>query len=118
MAPSEPNYAAAAPSATPCAGTGVGDRDDTVRQSFHFEVWDGELVAVGESDRDADVAPRLRARRQVGVLQANLGKGVGAGHFDRIRVPAVAEQPLALGLAHPELLGQVGLGGWARGGRL
>ena len=62
--------------------------------------------------------PRLGVGRQVGVRRAELGKGVGTGHFDRVRIAAVGEQPLALGLADPELLGQVGLGGWARGGRL
>jgi thiol-disulfide isomerase/thioredoxin len=34
----------------------VGDRDDIGRNAFHFEVWDNELVVVGESTRDADVA--------------------------------------------------------------
>jgi thiol-disulfide isomerase/thioredoxin len=36
---------------------GVDDRDLALQHAFRFEVWDGELVAVGESGRDADVAP-------------------------------------------------------------
>ena len=32
------------------------DADDAVRQSFRFEVWDGQLVIVGESSQDADLA--------------------------------------------------------------
>ena len=35
---------------------GVVDRDLTPPQAFHLEVWDGELVAVGESTHDADLA--------------------------------------------------------------
>src|SRR5207245_173276 len=34
---------------------GVNDRDLAGQQAFQFELWDGELVAVGESARDADV---------------------------------------------------------------
>jgi thiol-disulfide isomerase/thioredoxin len=41
---------------------GVADRDWTAPHAFQFEVWDDELVAVGESARDADVA----AVQQVG----------------------------------------------------
>ena len=48
---------------------------------------------------------------QVGVRRADLGEGVGAGHLDRIRVAALGEQPLALGLTNPELLGNVGFVG-------
>jgi thiol-disulfide isomerase/thioredoxin len=36
---------------------GVNDQDATVQRAFRFEVWDNDLVAVGESERDADVAP-------------------------------------------------------------
>ncbi|HLJ97120.1 MAG TPA: hypothetical protein VKU02_28405, partial [Gemmataceae bacterium] len=35
---------------------GVEDREAAVSNAFHLEVWDGELVVVGESARDADVA--------------------------------------------------------------
>jgi thiol-disulfide isomerase/thioredoxin len=35
---------------------GVDDRDAALKNAFHFEVWDGEVVVVGESARDADVA--------------------------------------------------------------
>jgi thiol-disulfide isomerase/thioredoxin len=35
---------------------GVDDRDWTDPHAFRFEVWDGDLVVVGESARDADVA--------------------------------------------------------------
>jgi peroxiredoxin len=35
---------------------GVAERDFAVRHAFRFEVWDGQLVVVGESARDADAA--------------------------------------------------------------
>lgn len=35
---------------------GVNERDAAGQHAFHLEVWDGELVVVGESARDADVA--------------------------------------------------------------
>jgi peroxiredoxin len=35
---------------------GVDNFDVAVQHAFQFEVWDGELVAVGESARDADLA--------------------------------------------------------------
>jgi peroxiredoxin len=35
---------------------GIADRDDAVRQAFRFEIWDGQLVMVGESNQDADMA--------------------------------------------------------------
>jgi len=35
---------------------GVAERDHAVRHAFRFEVWDGQLVVVGESARDADAA--------------------------------------------------------------
>ena len=35
---------------------GVADRDWVDPDAFRFEVWDGDLVVVGESARDADVA--------------------------------------------------------------
>lgn len=35
---------------------GVDDKAATARRAFRFEVWDGELVAVGESAKDADLA--------------------------------------------------------------
>jgi thiol-disulfide isomerase/thioredoxin len=34
---------------------GVNDQTATVQQAFRFEVWDGDLVVLGESPRDADV---------------------------------------------------------------
>ena len=36
---------------------GVDERGLALQHAFRFEIWDGELVAVGESGRDADVAP-------------------------------------------------------------
>jgi thiol-disulfide isomerase/thioredoxin len=36
---------------------GVDDRDLALQHAFRFEVWDNELVAVGETSRDADEAP-------------------------------------------------------------
>jgi thiol-disulfide isomerase/thioredoxin len=36
---------------------GVNSKEDTVQHAFRFEVWDNDLVAVGEADRDADVIP-------------------------------------------------------------
>lgn len=35
---------------------GVSDRADSIKNAFRLEVWDGQLVAVGESQRDADIA--------------------------------------------------------------
>jgi thiol-disulfide isomerase/thioredoxin len=35
---------------------GVDERDATAKHAFHLEVWDRQLVAVGESARDADMA--------------------------------------------------------------
>src|SRR5262249_42578482 len=35
---------------------GVDERDSTSKYAFHLEIWNGELVAVGESGRDADLA--------------------------------------------------------------
>ncbi len=55
---------------------GVGDRDLTPPQAFHLEVWDGELVAVGESARDADLASLAKL-------------GTGEGH---VRVQAYLDQ--------------------------
>src|SRR5439155_26981098 len=49
---------------------GVDERDMAARQAFQFEVWDGELVVVGESNRDADVA-----------LVQPVGKGEGHVRF-------------------------------------
>jgi peroxiredoxin len=34
----------------------VAENDHTARSAFRFEVWDGQLVVVGESPRDADAA--------------------------------------------------------------
>ena len=45
----------------------VTDNDEDVRQSFRFEIWDGKLVIVGESNQDADLA----------IVQS---VGAGAGH--------------------------------------
>jgi thiol-disulfide isomerase/thioredoxin len=39
---------------------GVEDRDLAAPNAFHFEVWDGELVVVGESARDADLVSVLK----------------------------------------------------------
>jgi thiol-disulfide isomerase/thioredoxin len=55
---------------------GVEDRDLAAPHAFHFEVWDGELVAVGESPRDADLASLLKV-------------GAGEGH---VRVQAYLDQ--------------------------
>jgi hypothetical protein len=57
--------------------------------------------------RHADAVTGGRVGGQVGVRQADLGEGVGAVHLDRVGVAALGEQPLALGLADPELLGNV-----------
>jgi thiol-disulfide isomerase/thioredoxin len=35
---------------------GVSNREDSLKSAFRIEVWDGHLVAVGESSRDADIA--------------------------------------------------------------
>jgi len=35
---------------------GVNDQNATVQYAFRLEIWDNDLVAVAESDRDADVA--------------------------------------------------------------
>ncbi len=35
---------------------GVNDKTTTVQHAFRFEVWDSDLVAIGESRRDADLA--------------------------------------------------------------
>jgi thiol-disulfide isomerase/thioredoxin len=35
---------------------GVGGQEGPAQQGFRLEVWDGELVVVGESNRDADMA--------------------------------------------------------------
>jgi thiol-disulfide isomerase/thioredoxin len=35
---------------------GVAERDEAMRQAFRFEVWNGQLVVVGESKQDADLA--------------------------------------------------------------
>lgn len=55
---------------------GVDDRDATAKQAFRFEVLRGELVAVGESARDADLAPVL-----------TIGPGEG-----RVRLQAYLDQ--------------------------
>ena len=58
---------------------------------------------------DADDVAGLGVDGQVGIGGADLGEGVGARDLDRIRLAALCEQPLALGLTDPELLGDVGL---------
>jgi thiol-disulfide isomerase/thioredoxin len=55
---------------------GVDNRDVTVRRAFHIEAWDGALVAVAESDKDADV---------VSLQQVGPGEG-------RIRIQAYLDQ--------------------------
>ena len=55
--------------------------------------------------RDSDDLPALGVDREVGMLRAEFGQGVGAGHHDRIGVSALGEQALALRLTDPELLG-------------
>jgi thiol-disulfide isomerase/thioredoxin len=55
---------------------GVDEREATAARAFHFESWEDELVAVGESARDADV-----------VAVQLLGAGV-----DRVRVRALLDQ--------------------------
>jgi peroxiredoxin len=54
---------------------GVEEGDKSAQQAFKFEIWDGQLVVVGESARDADVA----------VVQQ-----IGAGH---VRVQVYIDQP-------------------------
>ena len=58
---------------------------------------------------DADDVAGLGVGGQVGIGGANLGEGVGARHLHRVGLAALGEQPLALGLTNPELLGEVGL---------
>jgi thiol-disulfide isomerase/thioredoxin len=41
---------------------GVDERDLAAQRAFHLEVWDGDLVVVGETARDADVASVQRMR--------------------------------------------------------
>lgn len=55
---------------------GVDDRELARQRAFRFEVWDGELVAVGESGLDADVAP---------VQEIGIGEG-------RVRIRAYLDQ--------------------------
>jgi peroxiredoxin len=45
---------------------GVMESDHAVRNAFRFEVWDGQLVVVGESVRDADAAVLEPAGNQGG----------------------------------------------------
>jgi thiol-disulfide isomerase/thioredoxin len=58
---------------------GVNDQEATVQQAFRFEVWEGDLVAVGESGQDADVAIILELGRGEGHirLQAYLDQEKG-----------------------------------------
>ncbi len=35
---------------------GVANKDEAVRQAFRFEIWDGKLIIIGESNQDADLA--------------------------------------------------------------
>lgn len=55
---------------------GTDNRDAAVKLGFRFEVWDGQLVVVGESPRDADVA----------VVQPAVAGG-------SVRVQVVLDQP-------------------------
>jgi thiol-disulfide isomerase/thioredoxin len=55
---------------------GVDDGDLALQHAFRFEIWDGELVAVGESGRDADVAS---------VQEFGIGEG-------RVRILAYLDQ--------------------------
>jgi thiol-disulfide isomerase/thioredoxin len=48
---------------------GVEDLDLAAPRAFHFEVWDGEVVAVGESARDADLASVLKVRAGEGHIR-------------------------------------------------
>ena len=58
---------------------------------------------------DTDPLTGFGVRGQVRVGLAHLGEAVGTGHLDGIRLTPLVEQPLALGLPDPELLGNVGL---------
>jgi thiol-disulfide isomerase/thioredoxin len=55
---------------------GVSEKETAVQRAFRFEVWDDDLVAVGESEKDADVAS-----------VAKLGPGEG-----RVRVQVYLDQ--------------------------
>lgn len=69
----------------------------------------GEHHTAGHAD---DVAGRgVRGELRIGRPQ--LSEGVGARHLDRIRVAPLGQQPLTLGLADAELLGNVGAVGFA-----
>ena len=57
---------------------GVNEKTETVQHAFRFAVWDNDLVAIGESMRDADVAS---------VQQVSAGPG-------RVRVQAYLDQEL------------------------
>jgi thiol-disulfide isomerase/thioredoxin len=64
---------------------GVSEKDVSAQHAFRFEVWDNDVVAVGESDRDADVA-------SIGQVSS------GAGH---IRVQAYLDQEQGVLLLFP-----------------
>ena len=49
---------------------GVDDQAATVQQAFRFEVWDSDLVVLGESSRDADVASVQLVRAGPGRVHA------------------------------------------------
>ena len=65
----------------------------------------------GEHDaaRDADDVTGLGVGLEVGVGGANLGQGVRARDLDRVGVTPLGQQTFPLGLADPELLGDIGL---------
>jgi len=53
---------------------GVGPDEASARQAFRFEVWDGALVVVRETDREADLA-------SLGKLTSEGTSGPGVAHF-------------------------------------
>jgi thiol-disulfide isomerase/thioredoxin len=78
---------------------GVDNRDLAGQEAFHFEVWEGELVAVGESTRDADVA-------SVKAVEPGEGRVRVQAYLDqaqrRLIVLSRSGKPLATLAIHPK----------------
>ncbi len=94
---------------------------DAVEADHHLQLGAVALLQCGETQLsgvagehhptgDADDLAGLGVGRQVRVGLRGSRRACGCGHLDRVRFTALGEQPLALGLTDPELLGDVGLG--------
>ncbi len=91
---------------------GQADHGLQLRAVAFLQGGEAELAGIAREHHPSGNADHVAGRGvdgQVGIGGANLGEGVGARNLHRVGLAALGEQPLALGLTNPELLGDVGL---------